>query len=119
MSILKATYYEILGVPETATTTTISKAFKAHAPRWHPDKAGQTPENQEKFVAGRNAYELFADPDLRAAYDDVMQEQSRTFKRPRQKMSPTNSPTRDTFQKPTAAPRPIFPNYLRMARKVP
>ena len=51
------TYYKTLNVPVDASHTEISKAYRALALRWHPDKNPQDREHaQAQFVKLANAY---------------------------------------------------------------
>ena len=62
--------YNVLGVPKTASTEDIKKAYKKLAKKWHPDK---NPANQEeatrKFKQVSEAYQVLVDDNRRRIYD--------------------------------------------------
>lgn len=58
-------FYEILGVPQTATPEDIKKAYKKAAIKNHPDKGG----DPEKFKELAHAYEVLSDPEKREIYN--------------------------------------------------
>lgn len=66
-------YYQILGVPKDADESTIKKAYKRLAIRWHPDKQTGTNTNKEeaqkKFIEISEAYEVLSDKEKRSIYD--------------------------------------------------
>jgi len=71
---LKKDYYKILGVPKTASSKDIKKAFRNGALRYHPDKMAGQPdevkhEMEVKFRELGQAYEVLMDADLRKRYD--------------------------------------------------
>ncbi|XP_041374271.1 dnaJ homolog subfamily C member 10-like [Gigantopelta aegis] len=62
-------YYELLGVPRSASSKDIRKAFKQMAVKHHPDKNKDDPKAHEKFLKYSRAYEVLKDEDLRKKYD--------------------------------------------------
>ena len=63
-------YYDLIGVPKTATTDEIKKAFRKKALKEHPDKGG----DPEKFKDLTVAYEVLSDPEKRKLYDQYGEE---------------------------------------------
>ena len=63
-------YYEILGIPENADTTTIKKAFRKLAVKYHPDKnPGNERWAETKFKEINEAYSILGDTARRNEYD--------------------------------------------------
>jgi molecular chaperone DnaJ len=58
-------YYDILGVPRTATADEIKKAFRKAARKHHPDAGG----SEERFKELNEAYEVLSDDEKRKQYD--------------------------------------------------
>ncbi|MGD8484216.1 MAG: molecular chaperone DnaJ [Thioalkalispiraceae bacterium] len=65
----KRDYYEILGVSKNASEAEIKKAFKRMAMKYHPDRNPDNDEAIEKFKEAKEAYDVLADQQKRAAYD--------------------------------------------------
>ena len=65
----KRDYYEVLGIPKTATEAEIKKAFRTTAKKYHPDMHPGDKECEEKFKEAQEAYAVLSDPDKRRQYD--------------------------------------------------
>ena len=66
----KRDYYEILGVPRTASKDDIKKAYRKLAMKYHPDmNKDKAKESEEKFKELSEAYEVLADEDKKTRYD--------------------------------------------------
>ncbi|KAK2080159.1 hypothetical protein QBZ16_000012 [Prototheca wickerhamii] len=63
-------YYDILGVPRTASETEVRKAHRKLALKEHPDKGG----DPEKFKEINEAYETLRDAEKRKIYDQYGEE---------------------------------------------
>ena len=62
-------YYETLECERTADGATLKSAYRKLAMKHHPDKNAGCKENEAKFKAVSEAYEVLKDPQKRAAYD--------------------------------------------------
>ncbi|MCU7923681.1 MAG: molecular chaperone DnaJ [Candidatus Thiodiazotropha sp. (ex Dulcina madagascariensis)] len=67
----KRDYYDVLGVNKNASEAEIKKAYRRLAMKYHPDRnTGDAGEGAEKqFKEAKEAYEVLADAQKRAAYD--------------------------------------------------
>lgn len=70
MSVKFKDYYEILGVPRTASTEDIKKAYRKLARKYHPD-VNKTPGAEAKFKEIGEANEVLSDPAKRSRYDQL------------------------------------------------
>jgi molecular chaperone DnaJ len=61
-------YYDVLGIPRTASQAEVKKAFRQLARRFHPD-VNQESDASDRFKEINAAYEVLNDPDKRARYD--------------------------------------------------
>ena len=64
-------YYQILGVPETASADDIKKSYRKLAKQYHPDANQNDPKAAEKFKEIGEAYGVLSDADKRQQYDQV------------------------------------------------
>ena len=62
-------YYEILGVPRTATEDEIKKAYRKLARKHHPDVNPNDKSAEEQFKKINEAYEVLSDAEKRKKYD--------------------------------------------------
>lgn len=65
----KRDYYEVLGVPRSATKDEIKRAYRKLALKYHPDRNPGDKEAEEKFKEISEAYEVLSDDRKREAYD--------------------------------------------------
>jgi molecular chaperone DnaJ len=65
----KRDYYEVLGVPRTATVDEIKKAYRKLAVKYHPDKNPGDATAEEKFKEAAEAYGVLSDDEKRGRYD--------------------------------------------------
>ncbi|XP_043943350.1 dnaJ homolog subfamily B member 9 [Protopterus annectens] len=66
--LAKKDYYDVLGVPKTASDRQIKKAFHKLAMKYHPDK-NKSPDAETKFREIAEAYETLSDEKKRKEYD--------------------------------------------------
>lgn len=85
-------YYQILGVPRTASSDDIKKAFRRLARQYHPDlhTGAKKTEMEKKFKELNEAQEVLTDPDKRKKYDQhgADWDQAQTFEKARQQARP-------------------------------
>ncbi len=67
----KRDYYEILGVPKSASAEEIKKSYRRLAMKFHPDRNKEDGDgkSEKKFKEAKEAYEVLKDADKRASYD--------------------------------------------------
>ena len=65
----KRDYYEVLGLNKGADETSIKKAYRTLAKKYHPDMNPGNAEAEQKFKEVNEAYSVLSDPDKKAKYD--------------------------------------------------
>jgi len=65
----KRDYYEVLGVPRTATKDEIKKAYRKQALKFHPDKNPGDKKAEENFKEAAEAYEVLSNDEKKSRYD--------------------------------------------------
>ena len=65
----KRDYYEVLGVPRSATEKDLKAAYRKLARKFHPDVNPNDKSAEEKFKEVSGAFAVLSDPEKRAKYD--------------------------------------------------
>src|SRR5436190_4028720 len=68
MATTRRDYYDILGVPKTASEADIKRAFRRLARELHPD-VSEAPDAEERFREAAEAYEVLSKTETRDVYD--------------------------------------------------
>src|SRR6267142_4240795 len=71
MAVKFKDYYELLGVPRTATEDQIRKEYRRLARKYHPDVNPGDKSAEDKFKEINEAYEVLSDADKRRRYDQL------------------------------------------------
>jgi len=64
-------FYQVLGVPDTATPQEIKKAYRRLAKEHHPDANPNNPQAAERFKTISEAHSVLSDADKRKQYDQM------------------------------------------------
>lgn len=62
-------YYEILGVPRSASADEVKKAYRKLAKQYHPDRNPGDKAAEARFKEVQSAYDILGEPEKRKAYD--------------------------------------------------
>ena len=68
---LTTDYYEVLGVPETASAKEITRAYRRLARELHPDTRSDAGSGDDRFKAVAAAYQVLGDEARRREYDEL------------------------------------------------
>ena len=69
---MHADYYSLLEIWPTASVEEIKRNYFRLAKLYHPDAAGDTVENRERFKSINEAYSVLSDQQKRLAYDESL-----------------------------------------------
>jgi molecular chaperone DnaJ len=64
-------FYQILGVPDSASQEQIKKAYRRLAKQYHPDANPNNPQAAERFKEISEAHSILSDADKRKQYDQM------------------------------------------------
>jgi molecular chaperone DnaJ len=67
-------FYEILGIPKSASEEQIKKAYRKLARKWHPDINPGNTDAEQKFKDISMAYDVLGKPEKRKLYDEFGEE---------------------------------------------
>ncbi len=62
-------YYDILGLPKSASDSQIKSSYRKLAMKYHPDRNPGDKKAEDKFKEISESYEILKDPQKKAAYD--------------------------------------------------
>lgn len=65
----KRDYYDVLGISRSADKSTIKKAYRKLAKKYHPDTNAGNAQAEEKFKEATEAYNVLSDPEKKKLYD--------------------------------------------------
>src|SRR6202046_3696263 len=71
MAVKFKDYYDVLGIPRTASEDEIRTAFRTLARKYPPDVNPSDKSAEEKFKEINEAYEVLSDADKRKRYDEL------------------------------------------------
>src|SRR5580658_3765886 len=68
-SMAKRDYYDVLGIPRSASPDEVKSAFRKMARKYHPDATKNDPKSTERFKEVQEAYDVLGDANKRSNYD--------------------------------------------------
>jgi molecular chaperone DnaJ len=95
-------FYQVLGVPDTASAEEIKKAYRRLAKQYHPDANPNNPSAAERFKEISQAHATLSDPDKRKQYDAMRRygafEPGAARQGPRPGGGPGGGPSAEAFE---------------------
>ena len=67
-------HWAVLGLDPGADASSLKRAFRQQARRWHPDLNGDDPHAEEQFKAVNEAYAVLSDPQRRQQWEAGLDE---------------------------------------------
>ena len=67
-------HWAVLGLEPGADASSLKRAFRQQARRWHPDLNGDDPHAEEQFKAVNEAYAILSDPQRRQQWEAGLDE---------------------------------------------
>lgn len=77
---MKTDYYSILEAWPSSSTDEIKKNYFRLAKLYHPDVAGDTPENRDRFKMINEAFSILSNPQNRHVYDESLRKSKNNSK---------------------------------------
>ena len=104
---MTTTYYDLLGLPRSASFEDVKHAFRREIAKYHPDKVQHLGHEFEEIAASKaavltQAYKTLGDPDARAEYDARIGERA-----PEPVVSQPSQPSTREPQCPSNDERPV------------
>ena len=110
--------YDVLGLPETASSDDVRKAYRRLALRYHPDRNPGDEAAAEAFLAVKDAFEQLHTPDVDAGFDaervaNEIEQAAAEAERRRERRSRTASADRMWQQVHVPLERPVADRLRR------
>lgn len=100
----KKTFYDILGVPNTATTDQIKRRYRQLVRKYHPDVAEDKAAAKAAFIEIAEAYQTLINQDKRVIYDSSLWSQTLGARGNRPGSSPSYKPPSASGTRPQSRP---------------
>ena len=68
----KRDYYDVLGISRSADKSTIKRAYRKLAKKYHPDTNAGNAQAEEKFKEATEAYNVLSNPEKKKLYDQLL-----------------------------------------------